>query len=300
MRYLVYERTIWDKKPPLSPELALRFRTGKVWERQTIIDLLEAGIEVIEQQRPYFIPEYELSGKIDGKIVLNGKYYVIEIKSIGYEFDRIRGVDDILSHSSWWIRGIFYQLNTYLGILQRQGEKINEGIIILRSLEGRMKDFVIEYSEEHFEEILKKAEAIQRHLKKQTVPEPIWRSDMNKIAICLKCPYKAYCLEEIISSGEVEFNEDEELNKKVNRYLELREYVKEYEALEKEIKSLFAPSQEDILAKLERNENRDIIILKDAFIKRSFYLTTSYEIPPEVKAQYKVKKPVCRISINEL
>lgn len=277
----------------------MRFKTGKIWERQTIIDLLEAGIEVIEQQRPYFIPEIELSGKIDGKIILDGKYYVIEIKSLGYEFDRIRSIQDILNHPHWWVRGIFYQLNTYLGILQRQGEKINEGIIILRSLQGGMKDFVVKYDEKSFEEIWQKAEIVQKYLKNETVPEPLWKIDTTKITVCLKCGYKPYCLEEIISQGSVQISENVELNQKLNRFLELKEYVKEYQELEKEIKGFFVLSEEEILTKLENNQNEDILVFGDVFVKRKFFFTTQYKIPEEIKKQFAIRKPVCRLSINE-
>lgn len=300
LRYLVYERTIWDKKLPISPELALRFKVGKIWERQTIIDLMEAGIEVIEQQRPYFIPEVELSGKIDGKIVVNGKYYVIEIKSLGYEFDRINSVEDIIMHDQWWVRGIYYQLNTYLGILRRQGEKIEEGIIILRSLMGGIKDFVVKYDERSFEKVLEKAEKIQEHLKAETVPEPLWRVDQTKIGVCIKCSYRHYCLEELKSQGNIVFQEDEEINKKLNRYLELKEYVKEYQALEKEIKMLFVPGEEEIARNLEQGKDEEILVFNDVFVKRKFYTMTFYKVPEEIKKQYAYKKPVCRLTINEL
>ena len=300
LRYLVYERTMWHVKPEPGFDLLNRFDIGKILERQTIIDLQQAGVDVILQQQSYYLKEYELSGKIDGKVVVDGKTYIIEIKSVDpYSFHVFRSAEDFLNTDKVWHRGWYHQLNMYLHMAFSEGEKVEGGIIILRSLDGKWKEIPMSYNPQKAQEVLQKCLLINEYVKKEEVPEPIYKSNPEKIKICLECAYKTFCLTEMPSMEHVIFEEaNQEMIEKIKRLKDLEAYKKEYEALEEEIKSAFKPDKQLMREMLSKNQDFKAFVLGDYVVKMKLYWQTRYDIPEEIKKEYAQKEPACRITIE--
>jgi CRISPR/Cas system-associated exonuclease Cas4 (RecB family) len=192
---------------------------------------MEAGLEIIEQQRTFFWKEFNLTGHIDGKIIVNGKGIPFEVKSLNpYVWETISDLKSMLNHKKWWVRKYPYQLLIYLLLANEE-----KGVYILKNKSsGELKEIWVNL-EEHLnlaEEVLKKCEEIERHIKNQTLPERI-----NNEEICDTCPFAHICLPELTRPAlQIEENsqilemleEREALKEKVERFNELDEYLKNY------------------------------------------------------------------------
>jgi hypothetical protein len=80
--------------------------------------------------------------------------------------------------------------------------------------------------------------------------------------------------------------QDPELEAKLDRRGELELAAKEFEALDKEIKEGF--------------KGRPGAVVGDWLIESKSYEMTAYEIPKEIKAQYAIKRPAYRTSIERI
>jgi len=300
LRYLVYERTLWQVKPPISFELQCRFDVGKALEKQTIIDLQQAGFDVVMQQQSYYLKEYELSGKIDGKIIVDGKTYIIEIKSVDpYHFHKFRSPNDLLASDRFYYRGWYHQLNMYLHMAYAENEKIEGGILLLRGLDGKWKEVFMSYDPERAKEILNKCLVINEYVKKEEVPEPIFKTHPEMLKMCLNCEYKAFCLRETTGFEQVIFEDaNQEIIEKIRRLKELEVYKNEYEALEEEIKTTFKPNKELMKEMLSKNQDFKAFMVGEYMVKVKLYWQTRYDIPDEIKREYAKKEPACKITIE--
>jgi|GEM_PF-2549909 len=301
LRYLVFERLHWDQKAPLPSSVLMKMEMGKLIERQTIIDLLQAGFEVIHQQVPYFLRDYQISGKIDGKILTNGKVYAIEIKSMeSWNLRKFNKAEDFLEADKFYFRGYYHQLNLYLYMMREQGEKIEGGIFILRGFDGSWKEIHMSLDEDRALEILEKAKRINEHVEKRTYPEPLWKTKPDDLSICLMCPYKHMCLTEMQGAEKIIFREDNELLMILKERAELEEYAKRYEELTEKIKEAFTIPKDMQAEMLSRNETEKFYVVDRFVIKQKLYWQTEYQVPKEIKQQYAVKAPRCRITIEAL
>jgi len=231
LRYLVYLRTKWSEKALPSLYQQLIYDEGKNQEKAVIFDLMEAGFEVIEQQRTMYWDKFNLVGHIDGKIVVNGKGIPFEVKSLNpYVWETISDLKSMLNHKRWWVRKYPYQLLIYLLLANEP-----EGLYILKNKSsGELKEIWVRL-EDHLElaeEVLKKCEEIERHIKNGSLPDRI-----NNEEICDTCSFNHICLPELTrpalqieeNSEILEMLEERELLKeKVNRFNELDEYLKNY------------------------------------------------------------------------
>jgi antitoxin component of RelBE/YafQ-DinJ toxin-antitoxin module len=231
LRYLVYLRIKWSEKALPSFHQQLIFDEGKNQELSVIRDLLDAGIEVIEQQRSFWWEKFNLTGHIDGKCLIDNKVIPFEVKSLSpYIFETINNLKDMLNHKRWWVRKYPYQMIAYL-LLDNQPL----GVFILKNkATGELKEVKI-FLEENLhigEEICQKCEKIEEHIKNQTLPDRI-----NNEEICDTCPFAHICLPELTRPAlQLEENaqilemleEREALKEKVSRYNEIDEYIKDY------------------------------------------------------------------------
>ena len=301
LKYLVHERLNWDQKAPISHKILLRMEIGKLLEKQTIIELLQAGFDVIHQQMPYFLRDYQISGKIDGKIIVDGKVYAIEIKSMeSWNLKKFNRAEDLLNADKFYYQGYYHQLNLYLYMMHLQNEKVEHGIFILRGFDGSWKEIPMTLNEEKALEILEKAKQINYHVEKQTYPEPLWKTNPENLDICLSCSYKHICLTEAQGFEKVIFKDDDELLSLLKERAELEEYAKRYEELTEKIKEAFSIPKETQLELLNKKENEKLYVVGRFIIKQKLYWHTEYQIPKEIKQQYAVKVPRCRITIDTL
>jgi len=195
-RYLVYCRTAWNKKAPYDWELQVIFDEGNRQEKAVEEDLRDAGFNLIEQQRPFEMKELLITGHIDGKILLENRGIPYEAKSMSpHIWHTVQSIQDMLDHKYAYMRKYPAQMNLYLLM-----DNKDYGIFILKNKSTgmwRILDVYLDY--EYAESLLKKAERINAHCKKNTLPEHI--QDMN---VCQRCEFRHICLPDM---GGVEFTD---------------------------------------------------------------------------------------------
>jgi hypothetical protein len=149
-------------------------------------------------------------------------------------------------------------------------------------------------------EILEKAKHINEYVEKKTYPTPLWKTNPEKLDICFSCSYKHICLTEAKGFEKVIFQDDDELFSLLKERAELEDYAKRYEELTEKIKEAFSIPKETQLEMLNKNEKEKLYVIDRFIIKQKLYWQTEYQIPKEIKQQYAVKVPRCRITIDTL
>lgn len=229
LRKLVYERTHWDQKALPDVNLQYIFDEGNLQEQAVIRDLMDAGFVITEQQRAYDWKKYNITGRIDGKISMNGeKPAPFEIKSMSpFIWDKINTVEDLINAKQPWLKKYPAQMQVYLLLSEEE-----QGVLILKNkTTGRLKQIEIILDYVFAESLLKIAEAVNKHIADNLLPDRIEFDD----AICSKCNFAHICLPDIDFKG-AEFLDSDELEIKLNRREELKPVVDEYNELDKEIK----------------------------------------------------------------
>lgn len=230
LRYLVFKRTRWQEATLHDVALQFVFDEGNLQERAVIRDLEDAGWQIIEQQRDYFWQEFQLSAHLDGKVLLESETPPLEVKSMSpFVWAKIHTVADLLESRMTHLRKYPAQLNIY-NLLSNQ----HRGFLILKDKSsGRLKEIEVPLDYEYAEGLLKKCEAINRHVAEGTVPAPIPWSEST----CGRCAFSHICLPEAKREA-LDLTDDPELEAKLKRRAELAPLSNEYEALDKEVKEL--------------------------------------------------------------
>jgi hypothetical protein len=184
--------------------------------------------------------------------------------------------------------------------MREQGEKIESGIFILRGFDGSWKEIHMTLDENRALEILEKAKRINEHVEEKTYPEPLWKTNSDDLATCLMCPYKHMCLIEMQGAEKIIFREDNELLMMLKERAELEAYAKRYEELTEKIKEAFTIPKDMQSEMLAKNETEKLFVVDKFVIKQKLYWQTEYQVPKEIKQQYAVKAPRCRITIETL
>jgi CRISPR/Cas system-associated exonuclease Cas4 (RecB family) len=237
LRRLVYERTAWQSKKLHDLGLQYIFDLGREQEEAVLRDLSEAGIRVVEQQRPFDWERYQISGHIDGRVVSNGNSIPIEIKGFSpWNWGAINSVADMLHSKAVYMQKYPAQMTLYLLMDNKE-----EGAFLLRNkTTGRLKQIPITLDYEYGEALIKQAEAINKHIAEDTLPD-----HAENQALCDDCSFDHICLPEI--NREASLVLDPELEGMLDRRGELKASVSEYEELDKEIKKTLAARPETIV-----------------------------------------------------
>ena len=263
VRYHVLNRTRWQEKAMHGAGLQMIFDLGNVFEDTVLKDLAEAGIPVIEQQRPFEWKEYQITGHVDGKILMDGEAIPLEIKSCSpLIFPRINTIDDLKNGKYGYLRKYSHQLNLYLLMDNKE-----RGLFIFKDKStGKMKEIWMDIDYDLGEETLKRAQAINAHIANGTMPEPI-----NEEMWCNGCAFAHVCLPEHIGK-EVEIDTGE-LAAMLDRMEELKDAAKEYRDLNDSVTALL--------------KGREKVLADNWFITGKWCERTSYDIPDFLKEKYK-------------
>jgi CRISPR/Cas system-associated exonuclease Cas4 (RecB family) len=187
-RYHVLNRTRWHEKALHDERLQLIFDLGKDIEQITVRDLQDAGFEVVEQQRPFQWKEYQITGTVDGKILIDGEAVPFEVKSCSpFVYDKINSIDDLKN-------GKYHYLRKYPGqlVLYMLMDNKDKAVFIFKNKQtGAYKEIWMELDYALGEELITRAESINRHIAAGTLPEPI-----NDDMWCDDCGYAHICLPE--------------------------------------------------------------------------------------------------------
>ena len=217
----MYERTHWEQKELHDVNVQLIFDEGNQQEKSVLRDLAEAEINIIEQQTAFEWKEYQISGHVDGKYVEEGIAYPIEIKSMHPAiFDSVYVLEDFKKKP--WTKAYLAQITIYMLL---QG--IDKGIFILKNKSnGALKQITVDLDYNLGEACLRTAEIINYAVKTNTFPDRITNRET-----CKECPFKLVCLPEINFGVPLKLKDDPEYEKKIDRYLSIKESAKEADAL---------------------------------------------------------------------
>lgn len=230
-RYMIHSILDWDKKELYDAGLQAIFDAGNK-EEENVKNRLgyELGLEFVEAQSPFEIKNREgeviARGKIDGKILWNGKAIPIEIKSMNENsFNMLNSLEDFNKKPLY--RKYLRQMQLYL-----YGNNQEAGLFILSNFRTEKLILVtLDYGE--CEYILSRLERLWELKKKGIYPEANYRPDL-----CDNCPFSSLCMGDAIHKP-AEMINNELLEEKLNRRLELEPLVKEYKDIDEEVKSVF-------------------------------------------------------------
>jgi CRISPR/Cas system-associated exonuclease Cas4 (RecB family) len=204
LRYLVYNRTNWADKTMPSVELQFIFDGGNMIHQLARKQLENLStIQLVENEASFEWKEYQITGRLDGKITKDYKTrYPIEVKGISHwDWQKINCMEDMLYSDKPWLKKYPAQLMIYM--LQNNAEYglfylISKMTFAPKAIWMHLSDGS-EY--EFAESLLKKAELVNKHVKENTLPD---RTD--DFDICSKCPFSHICLPDL-SKNAVRFND---------------------------------------------------------------------------------------------
>ncbi len=280
LRNLVYWRTKAELASPHSPEMQVIFDEGNVHETAVYRRLMDAGIVIIEQQRPFDWKRYEIAGRIDGKVKIKDKIFPMELKSMSpnswYSIRTIgpfKGpfvlgdINDLRHHDKYYVRGYYGQIQLYMLMDNKE-----EGLIVLKNKSnGQLKFLFTELDYEYAEKLIQKAEAVNEHVKKGTLPD---RMEFDP-DVCNDCPFRHICNPEE-QFQDVEVETDPEVIQMLERLEELKPYKKEYDEIRKILK--------------ERLKEKEKVLIGDFLVTGKWVTRKGYTVPEMTYWDMKIKR----------
>lgn len=217
LRRGVYERTRWQDKELYPIEAKLRFDEGNNQERAVLQDMANAGVEIIEQQRPYMWIEKNISGHIDGKLLDKDEKrpIPIEIKSMApVIFARIHTFEDFKKYP--WTRAYMAQITLYMIM-----ENIDKAIFILKDKSsGMLRQINLGLDYELGEYCIRTAEKVENCVRTGLLPDRITNRET-----CKDCPFKLLCLPDIDFGAPLRINDDPEYEQKLDKWMAVKDSV---------------------------------------------------------------------------
>lgn len=291
LRYLTYLRVAWQERALPSVGLQYLFDERKRQEDHAIEDLKEAGYTFIQQQRPFSWPQFDITGTIDGQLVLPrgataGTLVPGEIKSINpWDWEKIALQPDVRDHLKQflhservWLQKIPSQITLYL--LMNNSEL---GALILRNaLDGRMKVLPIMLDLDLGEQVLRKAEAVNMHAAEGTLPGRIPYEEDT----CGRCAFHHICLPDQAAREGAQMLDQPELEEALERRAELEPTRKEYESLDKRIKDIAKAA----LGKPEPREVGEGIVGTSWLLRVKTLERTGYVVEPTVYQRVEIHR----------
>lgn len=234
IRKLVYARTHWEHAEPHSVKSQYIFSEGNLQESAVLATLAKAGIQVVNQQQSFVWREHQITGSSDGFILDGDNKYPLEIKSMNpFIWDSIDTStnESLLStlNKKPWSKKYIPQLVLYMLM-----SNFETGVFLFKNkTSGQLKQAYIHLSDnlDLGEELIQKADCINTHIEKKTLPDQIYDTDE-----CNFCPFKHICCPDMITDG-LEFVDNAELETALDRMEELKPISKEYKDLDDYVKT---------------------------------------------------------------
>jgi hypothetical protein len=234
-RRQVLEIVAWQDKPVPEADRQARFEAGSRAEEDIIIDLKRDGFRVVHEQLPFELKHRRtgepcLRGKIDGKVEWKGKPVPFEIKSAHPNiYGSINSTADW--DRWWWTRKYPSQLQSYL-----VGHGHEWGFWILTDCLGNWKPLRADLDYALAERIWAFAESVLDGVRAYRADGtlPGYTADPTQ---CAHCDFFGRtCNPDTIEQGAAMLS-DPELEAQIARWCELREPHREYDGLDKRVKS---------------------------------------------------------------
>lgn len=284
LRYLVLERICPEKATESSLEKQRIFDEGKKQEWLMRKDMLTAGFKLIPvSDEPLIDNELRIKGTVDDLLKLSpDDIRPIDYKSCSsYMFNHISQfatADDLRASPHSWVRHYPAQLYIYLHLY-----KYNNGVLLFKNKDsGETYPLDVPKDEIYFEHLKDGIREVNIFVEKGKVPKPAYKD------VCSKCEYKEYCFPDAPvddENAEVERIEEPELEMMMIRRSELGVYTKEYKELDATIK--------------EKLKGRTVVV-GDWLYKTSSYPRAGYEIPEDIKREFKYTFQATRVTIKNL
>src|SRR3990167_2786586 len=223
-RQMTYAHTAWQEKEPFTADGVAHMDDGNHEERLIIQELLADGFAIVEEQVKLDDDRYFVTGKIDCKILWQGRRVPTELKRMSpYAFDKIETWEDF-KQSEFDLKKL-RQLTLYLYLHEEEA-----GLFILSNGIGGRKYIPVPLDYDLAETILKSLDVTNAALKSGVLPGRIEYSSK----ICGYCPFRKTCLPDM-SFGEGAVMGDEELKTAVAQYVVLKPQASAFEKVKKEI-----------------------------------------------------------------
>lgn len=281
-RYLVAARTHTDKMALHSVGLQRIFDEGKAQEKALLREIEDAGVEVVEQQRPFEWKKFNLTGHIEGQIKDEKELTPLELKSCSANSFRavkkMSGLDFLKAKQSW-LRKYPAQIFCYLMMIGKEA-----GIMLFKNKQSNEKHqvnfFLDNEGLEYTESILQKLTRVNAHVKAGTLPEA------KLIDECKGCPFCAtLCFPGQDYGPGFSVMSDADLEAKLERREELAEAAGEYEDLDEEIKDSV------------KGKN---LVVGHFIIESKESERRSVKVPDELKKQFEVVTKYWRVKIERI
>jgi len=265
--FLVYSRTRWQDQLKHDLRLQYIFDEGRNQEQAIQNDLRAAGVEIVEQQRPFEWPEYRISGRLDWNTRVNGTVLPTEVKGLApSSWDKIDSIEDMLKHKRYYVRMYPAQLFVYLLMANKE-----RGLFILRNkITGQYKIIEVPLDYEYAEGLLKKIEDVNLCLAESREGEKNIDEE-----ICAECKFRHICLGKRDFGKGLQIIDNEELEADLNRMDLIKNIYQEYKALDEKVKKMV--------------EGKEKISVGGFFITGKYIEATKYSIPQDIKSQYAEK-----------
>lgn len=234
-RRTVYHRTIPEAARKIEPELASIFAEGDMHARDVHRELLELGFELVEGERNFRDEGLQITGSIDGRILLGSisgdarpRRVPVEIKSTAGDAPTTEG--EWRASESWLLRRYYAQVQTYC-YLTSEPEALG---LFKDKITGLWTVTPVTLDYEYAETLLKRAERIRDAIAAGVLPERLAsRSE------CKTCPFFDTCLPGDAEVDPLLLAEDEGLASQIDRILALDEARREFEKTDKAVKERF-------------------------------------------------------------
>ena len=245
LRFHALNRTRWKEKTLFGIDTLRRFKEGNLHEGAVLGALRDAGITIIEQQRPFEWPEYDISGMIDGKVLIDDRLaekmgrpdlvkrvVPVEIKSASpYSFAKINSVADMMASKYVYMRGYPAQMNIYLMMANEE-----LGLFLFKDKNsGAIKPVPVDLDLELAEQLVQRAERVNSFLRDEITIEDMPRIPYEEIT-CGDCGFNHICIPDVKRDA-LSFESDPELEEQLARRAELAAAYREYNALDKTVKA---------------------------------------------------------------
>lgn len=247
--YATYNRTVPPElRRKIDVGLAMIFSEGNDQARMVRRDLIDAGFEVAGEEGQMTWPKYEISGRRDFTIWKEGmkERVRVELKSCSpYSFLAIKKPEDLIDTDKDWLKKWYRQVALYMVL---QGVE-TYWLMLKSKSSGEIKILEFKWNDQiaqEAEKMIAKAERTNK-LVRLGDPPPA-HTKISDPDVCCECPFFDVCLPEMLMGpGAVVFGEEDvtELTAQLNRRAELEPLVKEYKALDDDLKSMVKSAGSD-------------------------------------------------------
>jgi hypothetical protein len=227
-RKLYYLRAEWDKAEETPLELQYIFEEGHQQEKVIIADMIEAGFKIIRQQEPFTWADHQITGSIDGMIVMPDQSLVpFDAKSMSpHVWDKVSDVESLKRFT--WTKKYVAQIILYMLMSNQE-----RGVLVFKNKSnGRFKqlNFLLSDFLDLAEEQLQKADRVNVAVATKTPPDRLEEPDH-----CRMCQFRLHCLPDQ-NFDHLEFIDNEELVALLEKKEQLKPYRDQYDDIDDQIK----------------------------------------------------------------